>query len=92
MLLLRLDHGLSYDEIAGLMGFSVAKVKVEIFRAREVLRETMAELRKRRCEVMSCSQLEDLDELVMGELDASHEPRAPRAPAATCPACATSSR
>ncbi len=43
MLLLRLDHGLSYDEIASLMGFSVAKVKVEIFRAREVLRETMAE-------------------------------------------------
>jgi RNA polymerase sigma-70 factor (ECF subfamily) len=43
MLLLRLDHGLSYDEIASLMGFSVAKVKVEIFRAREVLRETMAD-------------------------------------------------
>jgi len=43
MLLLRLDHGLSYDEIADLMGFSVAKVKVEIFRAREVLRETMAD-------------------------------------------------
>lgn len=43
MLLLRLDHGLSYDEIAALMGFSVAKVKVEIFRAREVLRETMAD-------------------------------------------------
>ena len=43
MLLLRLDHGLSYDDIAGLMGFSVAKVKVEIFRAREVLRGTMAD-------------------------------------------------
>ena len=43
MLLLRLDHNLAYDEIASLMGFSVAKVKVEIFRAREVLRETMAE-------------------------------------------------
>lgn len=43
MLLLRLDHSLSYDEIAALMGFSVAKVKVEIFRAREVLRETMAD-------------------------------------------------
>jgi RNA polymerase sigma-70 factor (ECF subfamily) len=41
MLLLRLDHGLSYDEIAELMGFSIAKVKVEIFRAREILRETM---------------------------------------------------
>lgn len=43
MLLLRLDHSLAYDEIAALMGFSVAKVKVEIFRAREVLRETMAD-------------------------------------------------
>ena len=43
MLLLRLDHALSYDEIAELMNFSVAKVKVEIFRAREVLRETMAD-------------------------------------------------
>ncbi len=43
MLLLRLDHALSYDEIAALMGFSVAKVKVEIFRAREVLRETMSD-------------------------------------------------
>jgi RNA polymerase sigma-70 factor (ECF subfamily) len=43
MLLLRLDHSLSYDDIAELMGFSVAKVKVEIFRAREVLRETMAD-------------------------------------------------
>ena len=43
MLLLRLDHSLAYEEIAALMGFSVAKVKVEIFRAREVLRETMAE-------------------------------------------------
>ena len=43
MLLLRLDHNLSYDEIAVVLGFSVAKVKVEIFRAREVLRETMAD-------------------------------------------------
>ena len=43
MLLLRLDHNLSYDDISGLMGFSVAKVKVEIFRARAILRETMAD-------------------------------------------------
>jgi RNA polymerase sigma-70 factor (ECF subfamily) len=41
MLLLRLDHGLSYDDIAVTMGCSVAKVKIEIFRAREVLRATM---------------------------------------------------
>jgi RNA polymerase sigma-70 factor, ECF subfamily len=41
VLLLRLDHGLAYDAIATLMGWSLAKVKVEIFRAREVLRETM---------------------------------------------------
>jgi RNA polymerase sigma-70 factor (ECF subfamily) len=37
-LLLRLDHGLCYEEIAGLMGWSVPKVKVEIHRARQVLR------------------------------------------------------
>jgi RNA polymerase sigma-70 factor (ECF subfamily) len=38
MLLLRLDHALAYEEIAELMGFSLAKVKVEIHRARHVLR------------------------------------------------------
>jgi RNA polymerase sigma-70 factor (ECF subfamily) len=42
MLLLRLDHGLSYDDIAVTMGCSLSKVKVEIFRARETLRATMA--------------------------------------------------
>jgi RNA polymerase sigma-70 factor, ECF subfamily len=46
MLLLRLDHGLAYDEIAELMGCSLAKVKVEIFRAREVLRSQMADYEK----------------------------------------------
>lgn len=45
MLLLRLDHGLAYDEIAAAMGCSLAKVKIEIFRAREVLRTKMAEYR-----------------------------------------------
>jgi RNA polymerase sigma-70 factor (ECF subfamily) len=45
VLLLRLDHGLAYDEIATTMGWSLAKVKVEIFRAREVLRATFAEYR-----------------------------------------------
>jgi RNA polymerase sigma-70 factor, ECF subfamily len=40
-LLLRLDHGLAYDEIARVMGWSLSKVKVEIFRAREVLRATL---------------------------------------------------
>jgi len=44
-LLLRCDHGLAYDEIAHLMGWSLAKVKVEIFRAREVLREVLQEYR-----------------------------------------------
>lgn len=39
-LLLRLDHGLSYDEIARAMGWSLSKAKVEVFRAREVLRAT----------------------------------------------------
>ena len=43
VLLLRLDHGLAYDEIAELMDWSLAKVKVEIHRAREVLRATLAE-------------------------------------------------
>jgi RNA polymerase sigma-70 factor (ECF subfamily) len=45
VLLLRCDHGLAYDEIAPLMGWSLAKVKVEIFRAREVLREALREYR-----------------------------------------------
>lgn len=38
MLVLRLDHDLSYEEIATAMGFSLAKVKVELHRARELLR------------------------------------------------------
>jgi len=38
-LLLRVDHGLAYEDIAGLLGWSLAKVKVEIHRARLVLRE-----------------------------------------------------
>lgn len=46
MLLLRLDHDLSYEDIAQLMGFSLAKVKVEIHRAREVLRETLDAYRR----------------------------------------------
>lgn len=44
-LLLRFDHGLAYEDIAGTMGWSLAKVKVEIFRAREVLRATLEEYR-----------------------------------------------
>jgi RNA polymerase sigma-70 factor (ECF subfamily) len=45
VLLLLLDHGLSYDEIAQATGWSLAKVKVEIFRARAVLRTTLEEYR-----------------------------------------------
>jgi RNA polymerase sigma-70 factor (ECF subfamily) len=41
MLLMRLDHGLAYEEIAAAMGFSLAKVKVEIHRARQVLRAAL---------------------------------------------------
>lgn len=41
MLLMRLDHGLAYEEIAEAMGFSLAKVKVEIHRARQLLREEL---------------------------------------------------
>jgi RNA polymerase sigma-70 factor (ECF subfamily) len=44
-LLLRLDHGLAYEDIAQLMGWSLAKAKVEIFRAREVLRATLDDYR-----------------------------------------------
>lgn len=38
ILLLRCDHQLSYEEIATAMGFSLAKVKVELHRARASLR------------------------------------------------------
>lgn len=41
VLLLRFDHDLAYEQIAETMGWSLAKVKVEIFRARQVLREVM---------------------------------------------------
>ncbi len=40
-LLLRLDHALSYEEIAAALGWSLSKAKVEVFRAREVLREVL---------------------------------------------------
>jgi len=41
-LLLRIDHGLGYPEIAETMGWSLAKVKNEIHRARLQLREALA--------------------------------------------------
>jgi RNA polymerase sigma-70 factor (ECF subfamily) len=44
MLVLRLDHGLAYEEIAGLMGFTLSKVKVEIHRARQILRAELSAL------------------------------------------------
>lgn len=40
-LLLRLDHGLEYEEIAEVMGWSLAKVKNEIHRGRLKLRESL---------------------------------------------------
>ena len=40
-LVLRLDHGLSYEEIAQLMGWTLPMVKNEIHRARLQLREAM---------------------------------------------------
>ena len=40
-LLLRIDHGLPYEEIAQVMGWSLAKVKNEIHRARLQLRERL---------------------------------------------------
>lgn len=39
VLLLRVDHGLSCAEVASILGWSVAKVKVELHRARQQLRE-----------------------------------------------------
>lgn len=42
VLLLRLDHGLGYEDIAPLMGWSLPKVKVELHRARQVLREELS--------------------------------------------------
>jgi RNA polymerase sigma-70 factor (ECF subfamily) len=44
-LLLRLDHGLTYEEIGAAMGWSLAKTKIEIFRGRAVLRGTFEEWR-----------------------------------------------
>ena len=42
VLMLRVDHGLAYDDIASLMGWTLGKVKIEIHRAREALREEIA--------------------------------------------------
>ncbi len=42
-LLMRLDHGLGYDEIASAMGWKLQKVKNEIHRARLQLRAQLAE-------------------------------------------------
>jgi RNA polymerase sigma-70 factor, ECF subfamily len=44
VLLLRVDHDLSCDDIAAMMGWSVSKVKVEIHRARQVLRELIQKI------------------------------------------------
>ena len=40
-LLLRIDHGLDYDEIRNVMGWTLAKVKNEIHRARLELRSRL---------------------------------------------------
>jgi RNA polymerase sigma-70 factor (ECF subfamily) len=42
VLLLRLDHGLSYDEIASVMGLSLAQVRNELHRGRQELRAFLA--------------------------------------------------
>jgi RNA polymerase sigma-70 factor (ECF subfamily) len=42
-LLLRIDHGLSYEDIAQAMGWTVAKAKIEVHRARLVLRAHLDE-------------------------------------------------
>jgi len=43
VLLLQLDHGLSYDEIASVMGMSPAQVRNELHRGRQELRAHLAE-------------------------------------------------
>lgn len=40
-LLMRVDHHLSYDEIAESFGWSLAKAKIEVFRGREILRSIL---------------------------------------------------
>lgn len=44
VLLLRVDHDMSCDDIAATMGWSVSKVKVEIHRARQTLREAIQKI------------------------------------------------
>jgi RNA polymerase sigma-70 factor (ECF subfamily) len=41
-LVMRIDHGLDYDEIADVMGWPLSKVKNEIHRARLVLRTRLS--------------------------------------------------
>ena len=41
-LLLRIDQGLAYQEIAEVLGWSLSKAKVEVHRAREILRAVLA--------------------------------------------------
>jgi RNA polymerase sigma-70 factor (ECF subfamily) len=41
VLLLRVDHGLAYEEIAAVMGWTLAKAKVEVHRARAELRRVL---------------------------------------------------
>ena len=41
-LLMRIDHGLAYEEIAAALGWKLQKVKNEIHRARLQLRERLA--------------------------------------------------
>lgn len=43
LLLLRADHGLSYDDLAEALDWSLAKVKVELHRARKQLRTLLSE-------------------------------------------------
>ncbi len=42
-LLLRFDHGLPYEEIAGVLGWSLSKAKVEVHRARIQLRGALVD-------------------------------------------------
>ena len=81
-LLLRIDHGLDYDQIAEVMGWPLSKVKNEIHRARHRVARATGEVRGRS---VMCST-EELEALVAEELDVASAERV-RAHVAGCASC-----
>ena len=81
-LVLRIDHGLDYDQIAEVMGWPLSKVKNEIHRARLVHARATVEVRGRS---VMCPT-EELEALVAEELDEESAARV-RAHVAGCASC-----